>query len=95
MPASQRCAPGIACAHDPTLTPLALPPPLLPRACATQRNTTPQQNALSPGQIALSITLLDKFGFAVDAIGQHIPPAAARSSGSSFSIGPVRVMHAG
>jgi hypothetical protein len=49
------------------------------------------QNALSPGQIFLTIHLLDTFGFAVDAIGQHIPPASQRS-GSGFMIGPIKVV---
>lgn len=52
------------------------------------------QNALSPGQIFLTIHLLDTFGFAVDAIGQHIPPSSARS-GSGFMIGPVKVVYEG
>jgi hypothetical protein len=46
-------------------------------------------NSLSPGQIVLSIHLLDTFGFAVDAIGQHIPQVS--SSASSFWIGPIKV----
>jgi hypothetical protein len=52
------------------------------------------QNALSPGQIFLTIHLLDTFGFAVDAIGQHIPPSSQRG-GSGFMIGPVKVAYEG
>jgi hypothetical protein len=50
------------------------------------------QNALSPGQIFLTIHLLDTFGFAVDAIGRHIPDSSQRQ-GSGFMIGPVRVVY--
>lgn len=50
------------------------------------------QNALSPGQIFLTIHLLDTFGFAVDAIGQHIPDASQRG-GKGFMIGPVKVAY--
>ncbi|KAF6258081.1 hypothetical protein COO60DRAFT_1520690 [Scenedesmus sp. NREL 46B-D3] len=46
-------------------------------------------NSLSPGQITLTIHLLDTFGFAVDAIGQHIPQST--SGASSFWIGPIKV----
>jgi hypothetical protein len=45
--------------------------------------------SLSPGQIVLSIHLLDTFGFAVDAIGQHIPQVS--SGASSYWIGPIKV----
>uniref|UniRef100_A0A383WLK8 Uncharacterized protein n=1 Tax=Tetradesmus obliquus TaxID=3088 RepID=A0A383WLK8_TETOB len=48
-------------------------------------------NSLSPGQIVLSIHLLDTFGFAVDAIGQHIPQQQASSGAPSFWIGPIKV----
>ena len=50
------------------------------------------QNALSPGQIFLMIHLLDTFGFAVDAIGAHVPPPSQRG-GTSFMIGPIKVVH--
>jgi hypothetical protein len=50
------------------------------------------QNALSPGQIFLTIHLLDTFGFAVDAIGQHIPDSSQRA-GNGFNIGPIRVAY--
>jgi hypothetical protein len=46
-------------------------------------------NSLSPGQIVLSIHLLVTFGFAVDAIGQHIPQTS--SGTSSYWIGPIKV----
>eukprot|EP00775_Hariotina_reticulata_P009151 gene9151-9319_t len=47
-------------------------------------------NALSPGQITLTLHLLSTFGFAIDAIGQAIPSSNKR--GSSFFIGPVKVI---
>jgi hypothetical protein len=51
-------------------------------------------NSLSPGQIVLSMQLLEKFNFGVDNIGQNIPAAASR--GSTFNIGPfVRVTTGG
>jgi hypothetical protein len=43
-------------------------------------------NSLSPGQIVLSMQLLEKFNFGVDNIGQNIPAAGSR--GSTFNIGP-------
>ncbi|KAF6258080.1 hypothetical protein COO60DRAFT_1158275 [Scenedesmus sp. NREL 46B-D3] len=47
-------------------------------------------NSLSPGQLVLSMQLLEKFNFGVNNIGQSIP--AARSRGRIFNIGPsVRV----
>jgi len=49
-------------------------------------------NALSPGQIFLTIHLLDTFGFAVDAIGAAVPPPSGRS-GKGFMIGPVMVRY--
>lgn len=50
------------------------------------------QNALSPGQIFLTIHLLDTFGFSLDAIGQHIPSSSERK-GDGFSIGGVKVAY--
>jgi hypothetical protein len=51
-------------------------------------------NSLSPGQIVLSMQLLEKFNFGVDNIGQNIPAAASR--GRTFNIGPfVRVTTGG
>jgi hypothetical protein len=50
------------------------------------------QNALSPGQIFLTIHLLDTFGFKIDAIGQNIPDSSERK-GDGFSIGGVKVAY--
>lgn len=49
------------------------------------------QNALSPGQIFLTIHLLDTFGFTVDAIAKHIPDSTQRGD-KGFMIGPIKVV---
>jgi hypothetical protein len=51
-------------------------------------------SSLSPGQLVLSMQLLEKFNFGVDNIGQSIPAASSR--GSTFNIGPsIRVTTGG
>lgn len=67
-------------------------PPCFDVTCTFLCQFDALQNALSPGQIFLTIHLLDTFGFAVDAIGQHIPDSTQRG-GSGFNIGPIRVAY--